>query len=166
MNWARRRLGTGERGSISLELVVIAPAMILLLVFAVFCGRSVIADNAVEEAARAAARAASISVDAATAQQAAQTGAEQTLALQDLRCMSLSVSVDTSGFASPIGTPASVSVDVICVVDMADLLMPGLPGSHTVSAGFTSPIDSYRTRALGFTNTEVLAGGNRSGGDR
>ena len=146
MAWLRARGGAGERGSVSLELVVIAPAVILLLAFAVFCGRAMIADNAVEEAARAAARAASISIDALTAQQAAQASAAETLARQDLRCASLSVSVDTSGFAAPIGTPSSVSVDVVCVVDMADLMMPGLPGSRTVSAGFTSPIDSYRER--------------------
>lgn len=146
MRSVQRRPRDPELGSISLELVVIAPGLILLLAFAVFCGRSVVADNAVEEAARAAARAASIAVDAVSAQQAAQTGAEQTLSRQDLRCLSLSVSVDTSGFTAPIGVPSSVSVDVICVVDMADLLMPGLPGSQTVSAAFTSPIDSYRER--------------------
>jgi len=144
MTWAR--LAAGERGSSSLELVVIAPAMVLLLAFAVFCGRSVIADNAVEEAARAAARAASIAVDATSAQQAAQTGAEQTLSRQDLRCASLSVSVDTSGFGAPIGVPAAVRVDVSCVVDMSDLLMPGLPGTKTVSAEFSSPIDAHRER--------------------
>lgn len=138
---------SGERGSISLELAVLAPVFLLLLAFAIAAGRIVIADNAVEEAARSAAREASIALDAGTAEVAAQTGAIDTLERQNLRCGSLSVDVDTSGFAAPIGVPAVVRVTVTCVVALADLLVPGLPGSKTVTAGFVSPIDAYRERS-------------------
>lgn len=140
----RRRLG--ERGSISLELAILAPALLLLLGFAIFAGRTVIADNAVQEAARSAARSASIAVDQSTASAAAQESAASTLAVQDLACAPLSVVVDTSGFSAPIGTPSQVSVTVTCTVSMGDLLLPGLPGSKTVTATFVSPIDSYRQR--------------------
>ena len=42
--------------------------------------------------------------------------------------------------------PGDVTVSITCVVGMADLLAPGLPGSVTVEASFTSPVDAYRER--------------------
>ena len=50
-----------------MELAVPAPALLLMLSFAVWAGRTQIADNAVAEAARAVAREASLAVDAETA---------------------------------------------------------------------------------------------------
>ncbi len=35
---------------------------------------------------------------------------------------------------------------VTCAVAMTDLLAPGLPGSVTVDASFSSPVDAYRER--------------------
>ena len=49
-------LPLGERGSVSVELAVLAPAVLLLLSFAIWAGRVQVADNGVQEAARAAAR--------------------------------------------------------------------------------------------------------------
>lgn len=135
----------GERGSVSVELALLAPAL-LLLAFAAVAGRTQIAEGAVAEAARAAAREASLARDAATAAALAGAQAEHTLAPQDLRCQNTSVDVDTSGFAAPPGQPGDVTVTVTCVVGMADLLAPGLPGTVTVEAAFTSPVDAYRER--------------------
>ncbi len=136
----------GERGSVSVELALLAPALLLLVSFAVFAGRTQIAEGAVEEAARAAAREASLARDAGTAAALAGAQAERTLAAQDLRCQDTSVAVDTAGFSAPSGQPGDVTVTITCVVGMADLLAPGLPGAVTVEAVFTSPIDAYRER--------------------
>ena len=136
----------GERGSVSVELVLLAPAFLLLLSFAVVAGRAQIAEGAVQEAARAAAREASLARDADTAAALAGTQAERTLATQDVRCQTTRVEVDTAGFAAPPGRPGDVAVTIACVVGMADLLAPGLPGSVTVEAVFTSPVDAYRER--------------------
>ena len=65
------RADVGERGSLSVELALLAPALLLLLSFAVVAGRTQIAEGAVQEAARAAAREASLARDAATATQSA-----------------------------------------------------------------------------------------------
>ena len=138
--------GTGERGSVSVELALMAPALLLLLSFAVLAGRAQIAEGAVQEAARAAAREASLARDAATAAALAGAQAERTLAAQDLRCERTTVDVDTAGFSAPPGRPGDVTVSITCVVGMADLLAPGLPGSVTVEAAFTSPVDAYRER--------------------
>ena len=87
-----------ERGSVSVELALLAPALVLLLSFDVLAGRVQIAEGAVHEAARAAAREASLARDAATAAALAGAQAERTLAAQDLRCQRITVDVDTAGF--------------------------------------------------------------------
>ena len=137
---------TREQGSVSVELALLAPALLLLLSFAVVAGRTQIAENAVAEAARAAAREASLARDAPTAAALAGAQAEGTLAAQDLRCERTTIEVDTAGFQAPPGQPGDVSVSITCVVGMADLLAPGLPGSVSVEASFTSPVDAYRER--------------------
>ncbi|MGX5655508.1 TadE/TadG family type IV pilus assembly protein [Geodermatophilus nigrescens] len=136
----------GERGSVSVELALLAPALLLLLSLAVLAGRAQIAEGAVAEAARAAAREASLARDPATAAALAGAQARATLAAQDLRCQTTRVDVDTAGFAAPPGRPGDVTVTIACAVGMADLLAPGLPGSVTVEAVFTSPVDAYRER--------------------
>ena len=135
-----------ERGSVSVELALLAPAFLLLVAFAVLAGRTQIAEGAVQEAARAAAREASLARDAPTAAALAGAQAERTLAAQDLRCQRTTIEVDTAGFQAPPGQPGDASVSITCVVGMADLLAPGLPGSVTVEASFTSPVDAYRER--------------------
>ena len=135
-----------ETGSVSVELALLAPAVLLLLGFAVVAGRTQIAENSVQEAARAAAREASLARDAANAAVLAGAQAESTLAAQDLRCERTSVDVDIAGFQAPPGQPGTVTVTIACVVGMGDLLAPGLPGEVTVEASFTSPVDAYRER--------------------
>lgn len=130
----------------SVELALLAPALLLLLSFAALAGRTQIADNAVAEAARAAAREASLARDAAAATTLATAQAQRTLDEQDLRCQRTTIEIDTTGFQAPPGQPGDVTVTIACVVGMADLLAPGLPGSMTVDAAFTSPVDAYRER--------------------
>ena len=130
----------------SVELAVLAPSLLLLLSFAVWAGRTQIADNAVAEAARTAAREASLAVDADTAVRLATAQADATLARQGLRCQAVDVAVDTVGFAAPLGESGDVTVSITCTVPMTDLLAPGLPGSVTVDASFSSPVDAYRER--------------------
>ncbi|WP_409331585.1 pilus assembly protein TadE [Trujillonella humicola] len=141
---ARPRPGTRINVASTRNVALVAPALLLLLSFAVVAGRAQIAEGAVAEAARAAAREASLarSGDAA----AAAARAEQALIDQDLHCQSTTVDIDTAGFQAPPGQPADVTVTVSCVVGMADLLAPGLPGSVTVEASFTSPLDAFRER--------------------
>ncbi len=135
-----------EQGSASLEFVVLAPVLLALLGLLIMAGRVAIASNSVEAAADEAARSASISRTGAGARSAAHDGARRSLARQDLRCSSVQVDVDTSGFGVPVGTPARVSATVTCVVQLADLALPGFPGSRTVTATAVSPLDTYRER--------------------
>ena len=134
-----------ERGSAAIELVLLVPALMLMLLFAVAGGRVAIAHGSVQQAAADAARAASIARTAGSAQTTASAAARATLANQGLTCTSVTVTLDTSGFAKPVGTPASVRATVNCTVELSELSLPGLP-DRVVSATVTSPLDLYRGR--------------------
>lgn len=67
----RRPGGWFQRGSMTVELVLLAPLLLVLLLFLVLAGRVVEAHDQVDGAARDAARAASLARTPAAAQQAA-----------------------------------------------------------------------------------------------
>ena len=139
------RTAADERGSAAIELVLLVPALMLLLMFAVAGGRVAIAHGSVQQAAADAARAASIARTAGAAQTTAVAAARATLANQGLTCASMTVTLDTSGFATPVGTPASVVATVSCTVELSELSLPGLP-DRVVSATVASPLDVFRGR--------------------
>jgi Flp pilus assembly protein TadG len=136
-----------ERGSTTLELVVWAPGLLLLVALLTVAGRVNGANAAVEQAAADAARSASIARTAGTAQSAAVTSALATLTGQDLQCTGTTVTVNTSGFAAPPGQPATVTATVSCPVRLADLAVPGLPGTRTVTHTAASSLDTFRERS-------------------
>ncbi|OZV80165.1 pilus assembly protein TadE [Micromonospora echinospora] len=149
-----------ERGSVSVEVAVLAPAFIALMVLAGVAGRTAVGAEAIQAAAHDAARAASISRDAGTGRDAAVAAATEQLNWQGLDCVgppsfSFTGSVDGAptsferAYAAAPGQPAAVSVQVSCTVSFADIHLssvPGMPAGRPVSARFTSPLDSYRSR--------------------
>ena len=141
-----RPLGRSDRGSEALEAAIGVPAFLLFIALIIAGGRLAIADQAVQAAAAEAARSASISRTEGQAHGSAVSGATSSLANQKLQCTTKSVSVDTSGFASPVGTHASVAATVTCVVNLSDVAVPGLPGTRTITATMSSPLDTYRER--------------------
>jgi len=148
MTKRRRSRGHGRRrddGDATLELLILAPVILALIALLVAAGRTSIAQGAVQAAARDAARQASIARTPAEAHAAALASATFALRQDSLDCRPV-VTVNTSGFAVPVGQPAHVSASVTCVVRLSDLLVPGLPGSKTLRASFTSPLDPYRSR--------------------
>ena len=135
-----------EHGSISLELAALAPALLLLVLLTIAAMRITLAGAQVDGAARDAARAASLARTAGAATAAAQQGAARTLAGQQLTCSQLTVTVDPAGFAVPVGTTGTVAVHVTCRVALGDVAVPGAPGTTTMTAGYTAPLDPYRAR--------------------
>lgn len=132
---------TRDRGSMATELAVSVPLVLVLLVFIGVANRGVAARQDVDSVAEAAARAASLQRDPATAQIAATDAALQNLGDGRVTCTPLTVIVDTSGF-EPGG---SVTVTVYCTVDNADLAAGfPIPSSLTFSGTATSPIDMWR----------------------
>jgi Flp pilus assembly protein TadG len=138
-----------DRGNAPLELVLIAPIILMLIGLVIAAGRVSTAQAAVDAAAREAARQASVATSAATAHQAAVTGALSALAADDLQCQPIVLLPNLNeAFNSQIGTQVEIQVRVTCVVHLSDLLVPGVPGSIRLRGVFTSPLDPYRSRNL------------------
>lgn len=115
MRSTRRVRVSGERGSASVELVLLTPLLVTLILFAVLLGRLGTARLQVDSAARQAARSASLARTAPAAQ--ARATAADALAGQHITCATLTVDVDLDAFA-PGGM---VTVRVSCVVSLAQL---------------------------------------------
>jgi Flp pilus assembly protein TadG len=142
----QRREDDPERGSEAIEAVIGVPAFLLFIALIIAAGRIAIAREAVQSAASNAARSASIARTESEASAAASASALTTLTQQGLQCVSERITVDTSGFAVPVGNPATVAATVTCVVNLSDVGVPGLPGRHRIIATMTSPLDTYRER--------------------
>ena len=135
-----------QRGSATLELVIVIPATLLLISAIIMAGRLALAHQAIQAVAYDAARAASVARDQATATSAAANVASFSLASNGLSCISTNTTVNTSGFGSAAGQNATVTANVTCNVRLGDLSLPGVPGSVTLKADASSPIDTYRER--------------------
>jgi Flp pilus assembly protein TadG len=142
----RRARPGRQRGSAVIETVIGIPAFMLFVALIVYAGRVAIAHQVVQSAAADAARSASIARTQGGAQTAGVAAAATSLANQAANCTATTVSIDTSGFASPVGTPASITATVTCHVNLSDLSLPGVPGSKAITATMSSPLDTYRER--------------------
>jgi Flp pilus assembly protein TadG len=139
--------GRGDGGSIALETAVLAISVTLILgAFLTVVGRSNVADGQVDGAAKAAARAASLTRDQAAAQDAGQRAAAAELDEAGVPCRSWALSVDASGLSRPAGQAATVTATVTCTVSFGDLLVPGVPGARTLKATYSSVVDQFRAR--------------------
>jgi len=133
-------MNSPQDGSAAVELTILAPVLVVLLLFVVAVGRLVLAHQEVEAAAFDAARAASIASSAAGAQLAANQAASTDLAGHSITCAHLSTSVDTTEF-----TPGGVvKVEVSCTASLSGLALLALPGSETLTSQATAPVDVYR----------------------
>jgi Flp pilus assembly protein TadG len=143
----RRR---GDAGNAALELVILAPVILLLIGMVVAAGRVAIAQGSIDAAARDAARQASLARTPAQAQAAALSSAIAELSGENLNCAP-QVTLPNLGqeFGVPLGEPSTVRARVTCTVSLSDLLVPGLPGSRRLTATFTSPLDPFRGRSDG-----------------
>ncbi|MCX4554240.1 hypothetical protein [Streptomyces sp. NBC_01500] len=135
-----------DRGSYTLEAALCLAVLIPVLGWIAAYGLAGLGDGTASNAAAAAARAASISADPGTAQSAGEQAAADSLAQAQRTCRSSSISINTSRFPSRAGEAGAVSVTVTCTVSMADLAIPGLPGSKTLRATRHSAVDRYVTR--------------------
>lgn len=136
-----RASATGDRGTIAVEVAVLAPAFIFLLLLVIYAGRVSAAEADITRAASEAARAASLRQHPTDATRDAQATAQANLAASGVTCDQLDTEVDTSDFA-PGGT---VTVTVICAAPMSDLTLLGLPATRTFRATAIEVIDRFRS---------------------
>ena len=136
----RRRWWRDERGSAPVELTLLAPVLLVILLFVVGLGRMAHARQQVESVSADAARAASFERNTAASQGVAQTAARGSLDRAGLSCVSLHVDVDVSNY-QPGGT---VRVTVSCTSRMSDVALAGFPGSREFTATSIVPIEMWR----------------------
>lgn len=129
-----------ERGTAALEMVVLAPVLIVVLLFVVGLGRMAHADQQVQSVAADAARAASLERNTSASAAAARQAAESSLGEAGVSCTNLDVSVNLSSY-QPGG---QVSVTVKCTADLGAVAMAGFPGSKVFTASSTVPIEKWR----------------------
>jgi Flp pilus assembly protein TadG len=129
----------GDEGAVpALELVLITPLFVVLLVFAVYCGRLGRTAQVVRALAASAARAASLERSPDAAEMAARDVAAA--ADNDLSCDTPTVSFDSSGAVE------TVTVRVKCNASLIGLSLLGVSASRTFTGSATEPLDVYRGR--------------------
>lgn len=135
-----RRL-RGDRGSIAVELSFVMPLLLLLLALLYAYSRVAQVNGTLEAGTRDAARTASQARSAADAQAAAERAVRSSLQVRGQACLgTLEVTLRNNLFTP--GFP--VTVDATCTYPLGDLGLPGVPGSVTANASFTSPVDPNR----------------------
>ena len=153
----RRVAAAGDAGSSTAEAALLTPLLVAVLLLVVLCGRLVTAKMDLQAAASAAARSASIARTDGAARAEADRTARETLAARGVTCQQVSVTVSTGGLR-PGG---AVTVTVACTVPLADLALLAVPGSRTVQATASSPVDVWRGVSLGFSNSDALSSAGR-----
>jgi Flp pilus assembly protein TadG len=127
-----------DRGSVAVEVVLVAPLLIVLLVLVAGLGRIAHARGEVDGAAADAARSASLQRTPDAAQRAGEEAARAYLGPR--ACRQLDVTIDTARL-QPGG---DVAARVQCEASLAGLGVSGLPGSRSFTATAVAPIDTYR----------------------
>ncbi|QNP74981.1 pilus assembly protein [Streptomyces roseirectus] len=151
-----------ERGSATVELVLLAPVLLMLLWFLVCCGRLSDTRLQIEDAAHQAARAATHHHTRPGAAEAARTTAAAALDDAGITCQDLTV---TTHDTPSNGTTATA--EVTCTVGLQDLALLQVPGTTTLTARATAPVDRFRSRTPRFEDSEAHWGANRgAGGER
>ena len=136
-----------ERGSISVELVVLAPGLALLLLLIAAGARVVEVQGHIDGAARDAARAASLARSATQAVQAAQQAARADLGPTSL-CAPRTVAVQVAGYpAVPLSiAPGAVTVTVTCEVNTSPFTALGFGLSQRFTGRAVAPLDPFMCR--------------------
>ncbi len=128
-----------ERGSASVEIVLLTPLLVVLVGVAFFAGRLALARQVVDDAARSALQAAVMTPDKWDAAAMAKSTAREVLGSAGL-CSTEGTDNDTARFTAG----GTVSVTVTCTVRLPTLAFLQLPESVDVTATRSGPLEPYR----------------------
>ncbi|MFF1816353.1 TadE/TadG family type IV pilus assembly protein [Kribbella sp. NPDC058245] len=134
------RRARDQRGTMALEMAVLAPILLILFMFLLACGRFFQTSSLLESAARDGARAASMSRSQTEAQIRVNDAVTRTMGQAVKSCKETASGVITTTLAA--GAP--MTVEVTCTIDYRDLSFLGLSGDTTITKRFTSSVDPYR----------------------
>ncbi|MCX5422872.1 TadE/TadG family type IV pilus assembly protein [Streptomyces sp. NBC_00078] len=128
-----------DRGLSAIEVVILAPVMILFILVLVAFGQMVDGRGAIDGAARDAARSGSLQWDQGNAMAEARKAAEADLS--DVCSGPVTVTKTSVGFAHT----DLFTVQVSC--EIRGLAMLGLDIQTRMSGSFTAPLDPYKRKA-------------------
>lgn len=137
-----RRVTRDEHGAAAVELTLLAPALLVILLFVVGLARMAHASQQVESIAADAARAASLERTTGAASNVAQQAARSSLDEAGLSCAPMSVDAQVGSY-EPGG---SVRVTISCTAQLGDVALAGFPGSRRFTATSVVPIETYRAQ--------------------
>lgn len=131
-----------ERGAMALEIVLLTPALVAAILLIAAGARYVDARGQTNQAAYAAARAASLTTNQQAAVHAGRIAAEASMAERGRACTDLEVDIDAGDF-SPGG---NVRATVTCDAELSDLAGVGLPLPGAKRFSFTAvvPLEQHR----------------------
>ncbi len=145
-----RERGGRQRGSLSAELAVVAPGLVLLLLLVGAAGRVVEAQAHLDGAARDAARAASIAPSPVQASEAALQAAQADLGRTSW-CAPGTVRATVTGYpAAGLAQPGDdVAATVTCAADMSPFTLLGFRPSMPFTGRAVAPLDVFTCRGPG-----------------
>lgn len=134
-----RRRRSPERGSMAVEVVTLVPVLVLVMLLVVAFGRYVDRRADVEAIARDAARAATLerSLPEAHAAANAVIGAAEGRLFDGASC-------NPAAFDGAFTAGQTITVTVYCELRWSELAPLGLPGTVTLKASASSPLDQWR----------------------
>ncbi|MDH2413238.1 TadE/TadG family type IV pilus assembly protein [Nocardioides sp. CER19] len=136
-----------ERGSLALEMVMIAPALLLLLGLIYAYGRVGQVNGVMESGARDAARSATLARSMQEARDRAEQVVDDALRAAPPTCRdhpTVTVSGGDPAHPDAFVPGGVIRVAVSCTYDISDLGLPGAPGTLTSRSSFTSMLDPHR----------------------
>ncbi|MFV0526581.1 MAG: pilus assembly protein [Acidimicrobiales bacterium] len=134
----------GDEGSAAIEMTRVVSGLLLVSMLASGGLRLTGTESDVAAAARMAARAASAEYSPAAAADVARTVVADALGRRGVACTSLTV--DVAGDQQP---GSLTRVQVICRVDLGDVVVVGFPGSVIVDGAAVEMVDRFRGGGLG-----------------
>ena len=134
----------------TIEAVVLAPVILVLVLFIVFLGRVTTTQQTVQRAARDAARAASQAITRDEADFAINTVVDESLGTNRRNCTI--APTDLTAIGEDTGAEGDwdlglIQVRITCTIPTADLGLLGL-GTKTFTAVATEPVDTWRSRKV------------------
>jgi len=135
-----------QRGSMSIEAVLIIPAFLIFLALIAAIGRTAAVREDLHASVVAGARIASLQTSSQAGESAARTAIESHLSDEGVDCTYIDISINSYAMDLPPGQSGEVTATITCTVPLSDLSVPGLPGQIQLSDTFSTPIDPYSLR--------------------
>jgi hypothetical protein len=133
-----------ERGALALELAILAPLMLVLLLFLMACGRYFQTAALLEDAARDGARAATQARSKASAQLVVDKAVNRAMSQDQIAASCKNSAKGELNLPGGFEAGEPITVEVSCTINYRDLGLLGMDKDVTLTRSFTSTLDPFR----------------------